>query len=171
MRTLDTAPTRHHPRQGPASGDVVLHHQRPPAVPLHQAWVASTEVFRGHLAGVPQEAAGPGPAVLLAPGTQQPRVPLAGDQVWVAGHRGHGGHGQPGQVLPRPALPRAQHRHAGGLQQGGGGAAWGAALHRHTYYLPLTWVGAAPARHHARHRSRRPGPGLQQRGHRHSPGA
>ena len=48
MRSLDTAPTRHHPRQGPASGDVVLHHQRPPAVPLQQAWVASTEITRGH---------------------------------------------------------------------------------------------------------------------------
>ena len=143
MRTLCTAPTRHHPRQ----------------------------VFRGHLAGVPQEAAGPGPAVLLAPGTQQPRVPLAGDQGWVAGHRGHGGHGQPGPVLPRLALAGAQHRHAGGLEQGGGGAAWEQLYTLTMYYLPLTWVGAAPAGHHARHRSRRPGPGLQQRGHRHSPGA
>ena len=50
----------------------------------------SLEVTRGHLAGVPQEAAGPGPAVPLAPGTQQPRVLRAGDEVWVAGHRGHG---------------------------------------------------------------------------------
>ena len=50
----------------------------------------SLEVTRGHLAGVPQEAAGPGPAVPLAPGTQQPRVLRAGDQVWVAGHGGHG---------------------------------------------------------------------------------
>ena len=81
------------------------------------------------------------------------------------------GHIQPGPVLPCLALAGAQHRHAGGLQQGGGGAAWEQLYTLTMYYLPLTWVGAAPARHHARHRPRRPGPGLQQRGHRHSPGA